>query len=897
MTEILQQPPDQKTKAVQRADAFARLFRIFTIFALGVCLVCLLLGVQSGAWQVFVVAFSPLIALIPAYYSNIFSAGRRKLAALLLASMSYLVAYALPTLFLSNASLYFLVGGALLILIAGALLFATWRHRLLILGIFIAGTLVLSQVGLFPRYDIQSLPAFRFLLPGITIAICITAFWQFVRTFRFNTIRARLLLSFISIVIIPLVIAAGVASTIGSQATVKSAADLLTAVSVLKEDSLNSWVLGLQDGLHMETLRDQEMEPIATLLGAEPGSVEYRINYRNMQYRFNTTISMWRQFDELLLLDPNGKVVLATYPGHEGQDFSGEAFFQQGSKRQSFQPPAQFKSFGQPGVVVSEPVIDLERNPMGVLVGFSSLAKANGIMQGDVGVGETGETYLVGPDYSLLTPVRLPDYQPWETRVLTKAALAAVMGKQSGTSTYDNYAGTTVIGVYKWLPELNLAIVAEQNREEVFLPTRATIIINSAISIILILCAVVFAVKVTNSIALPISDLTDTAQRIADGELDLTATVNPRTNEVALLAMSFNRMTDQLKKLIAGLEQIVKVRTKELETRTEQLEAASKVSSAATTILEPRQLILQVVNVIQELFGLYYVGLFLTDDAREYAVLQAGTGEAGQNMVARGHRIQIGQGMIGWSILNNQARISHKVAEDEVRLSTPDLPETQSEAAIPLRSRGQVLGAITIQSQQANAFDEATVATFQTIADQVAIAIDNARLFDETQRALETTRRAYGELSRQDWQERLTARALHVRRTPQGLSMTETVSPNENYPAIPDREDSDGILDIPITVRGNVIGSLHAEKPPDRSTWSDDEREILATLSEQLGVALESARLFEDTLLRAENERLIGDVTNRVRETLDIDTVLKTAATELQGALDLEEVEVRMYRA
>ena len=197
-------------------------------------------------------------------------------------------------------------------------------------------------------------------------------------------------------------------------------------------------------------------------------------------------------------------------------------------------------------------------------------------------------------------------------------------------------------------------------------------------------------------------------------------------------------------------------RTQELEQRSSYLVAAAEVGRTAASILEADALVQQVVELIRKDFGLYYVGLFQVDDSGEWAELRAGTGEAGWTMLARGHRLHIGgDSMIGWSITNRQPRIALEAGEDAVRLATPELPETRSEAALPLQSRGRVMGALSVQHTRPGAFDEDTIVVLQTMADQVAVALDNARLFAGRQEALEAVQRAYGEVSSEAWHEML----------------------------------------------------------------------------------------------------------------------------------------------
>jgi len=168
-----------------------------------------------------------------------------------------------------------------------------------------------------------------------------------------------------------------------------------------------------------------------------------------------------------------------------------------------------------------------------------------------------------------------------------------------------------------------------------------------------------------------------------------------------------------------------------------QLRTAAEVSRAASSILDLDELLPQMVNLIQQRFGLYYTGLFLMDAERRYAVLRAGTGDAGRQMMAREHKLALDENsMIGWCILNGQARIALDVGQDAVRFENPLLPETRSELALPLIARGQALGAVTVQSAREAAFGEADVTVLQTMADQVANAIANARLFEQTQAAL-----------------------------------------------------------------------------------------------------------------------------------------------------------------
>lgn len=168
----------------------------------------------------------------------------------------------------------------------------------------------------------------------------------------------------------------------------------------------------------------------------------------------------------------------------------------------------------------------------------------------------------------------------------------------------------------------------------------------------------------------------------------------------------------------------------DLQRRNAQLIASSEVSKAATQILEPQELLLRCVDLIRTHFGFYYAAIFLVDEVGEWAVLRAATGDAGHTLMQKGHRLGVGsQSMVGWVTANNAARIALDVGEEAIRFDNPLLPKTRSEMALPLTVRGEVIGALDVQSTALNAFTPEDIKTIQMMADQVAIAIENARLF------------------------------------------------------------------------------------------------------------------------------------------------------------------------
>ena len=414
---------------------------------------------------------------------------------------------------------------------------------------------------------------------------------------------------------------------------------------------------------------------------------------------------------------------------------------------------------------------------------------------------------------------------------------------------------------------------------------------------VLLALALTLGMVVSRSITRPVSELRSGAEAFSQGRWDTILPI-AGTDELSTLARTFNEMATQLGRSYQDLEQRVAERTAELERRTSYLEASAEVSQAASSILETDELMRQVVDLIRDRFGLYYVGLFQIDEAGQWAVLKAGTGEAGRAMLARGHRLHIGiDSMIGWCITNAKGRVAREAGSDAVRRGTLELPETRSEAALPLRSRGKVVGALTVQSAQPGAFDQAAISALQTMADQVAVALDNTRLFSESQKALEAAHRAYGELSSQEWAQITRSQPTGYLRNAQGMLRAEgpwqpeMVQVTLTGQAI---QDHGVAVAMPIKVRDQVLGAIRLLKPEGAAEWTPEETALLETLTEQLGVALESARLYQDTQRRATREKMIGEITARMRSTLDLEAVLNTGVQEISQALGLMALDVRL---
>ena len=346
-----------------------------------------------------------------------------------------------------------------------------------------------------------------------------------------------------------------------------------------------------------------------------------------------------------------------------------------------------------------------------------------------------------------------------------------------------------------------------------------------------------------------------------------------------------------------------------LERRALQLQTTAEISQAASSILEPEKLVEEAVQLIQDRLDLYYAGLFLVDETGDrtgepgrWAVLRAGTGEAGEEMLAQGHRLEVGgESMIGRAIESQEARIALDVGDEAVRFENPHLPETRSELALPLISRGEAIGALTIQSTEEEAFSEEDIAVLQTMADQVANAIQNARLYDQAQEALEEMRAVQRRYVEQAWSDyaQVMGTAHYESVGPGAREIGEDVMPEieeterKRSTSVIRQGDGRSKLVTPIVFRDAFIGALGIHDDGDRQ-WTDEEIALVEAVADRVALAAENLRLLDQTQRRAQSERLVRQVMSRVRERLEVEDVLQTAVQEMFEAMEMDEVVVQL---
>ncbi|MFN2291895.1 MAG: GAF domain-containing protein, partial [Anaerolineae bacterium] len=427
-------------------------------------------------------------------------------------------------------------------------------------------------------------------------------------------------------------------------------------------------------------------------------------------------------------------------------------------------------------------------------------------------------------------------------------------GLGEGIQTYEGLALEPVIGAWQPVPGTGWTLVAETATSQAFADIRRLLLPAAALSVITIGAALTIGVLASRRLTQPLETLRWGAQIMGSGDLEHRIRIESQ-DEIGGLAQTFNQMADslnrsrqQLEGWASELEDRVEERTRELavaserlQRRAAQLETSAEVARAIAELRDLDDLLPQITRLISQRFGWYHAGIFLLDEAREYAVLEAANSEGGQRMLARGHKLRVGQvGIVGAVTGSGVPRIALDVGQDAVYFDNPDLPRTRSEMAVPLKIGEQVIGALDVQSMARTAYDDEDLALLSNLADQVTIAIENARLFREMQDALEEVQDLHRQYVRQEWSRTIAReRDLFFQYVRRGVppaedtrteawlaSLTAGADAGQTGPWIDNAGEGDGdggvgsALAVPIQLRDQVIGAFGLQDMGDERQWS-----------------------------------------------------------------------------
>ncbi len=711
-----------------------------------------------------------------------------------------------------------------------------------------------------------------------------------------NSLRLRLTLIFIGLAIIPLIVVGGILLQTTQTAAKAQATALESQVAQSAASRVADYYQGLNQDLYglgnqIQIISTPDRTQYVTLLNDRLGAGNYTKGY-----------------EELTLLDAHGKEIAraslqAVTPESQLLDHSKmDDYLQPASTHQIYYGPIDLdSSTGQPYFTMSVPLFASSGRTTQLSevliakIGVSALD--NVLSQARPGMNQTlyitdaeGKAFAYGQSsfHPKNAHVTLPPSANIQNSVMGTVAIGVgwhVLPPSADIQNGINHTSVVLAANKVQLNNQTIDVVAEQPTSVALsLVNNLTTTLTIAILLALIFSAAAGFVAV-RQIVFPIENLATMARKIAQGDISqISQTVSIRSrDEIGALATAFNEMTSQLQNLVGSLEQRVSERTRELEGKSLQIRLAAEIARDISSTPNLEELLTRSSELIVERFGFYHVGIFFLDDKKEYAVLRASPTEAGKQLLANNHRLQVGeQGIVGRVAATGEARIALDTGADAVYFNNPYLPNTRSEMALPLKTSGEIFGVLDIQSDQSQAFTQDDVEIMQVLSDQLAVAIERIRLLRQVQSQFKEIEQAYQSSTQEAWQHRAHGENRVIGYKFDG-SQLQPINAESDHTQVdrlpPDNMEDEGVKTIPIQLRGQTIGSINV-RFRDESTH-ERTTEIIGQIVDRLATALDNARLAEEARQRAERERAITDISTKISTFSDIDAIMRLAVEEL----------------
>jgi GAF domain-containing protein/HAMP domain-containing protein len=483
---------------------------------------------------------------------------------------------------------------------------------------------------------------------------------------------------------------------------------------------------------------------------------------------------------------------------------------------------------------------------------------------------------------------------------LNSAGAARAIGAEFGTASYPVGEEGFQREVIGYTARLNIrgqsfSLVVEANQAEIgnqIFDQGANRIFPITLGGLFI--SILLYIYLRSNIVNPTGRLREAIVAMIGGDFEHPVKDTGRGDEIGMLATSFVDLRDNIRDLTEDMN-------RRLRERTRDVQVTQDIGRAVTAERDLERLMNRVVNLIVQNFpSIYHAQIFLLDEDKQYAVLRSSTGQAGRELLSRGHKLGVGSvSVIGQVSEQGQVIIARDTAESSVHRQNEFLGETRAELAIPLRLGNDIIGALDVQSKLRDSFDEDQVAALQTLADQITIAIENARLYAESARLLASIEQERGASTRNAWkqymyQERKDSLVIHsgVKTDYEFDKLSQAVLRNGKA-LVGDATSRNTIpFAVPIMLRGQTLGVVEYEVP--QAEFNYDKVLLAEELVARLAISLENARLFQSSQQSAERERIVNTISTKLTGQTDIEDILQTAIREVGQALRTPQVAIRL---
>lgn len=686
-------------------------------------------------------------------------------------------------------------------------------------------------------------------------------------------LSTRLFLYIFALVLIPTVVVSVLAVRAEYSGARNSAHRELDAVLTVNEQRVNTWLRTNENSIAREanqftadteaTITNEVLAEIATSLALQNNSEIIRVVYVNI----------------------DGTIASSSDQAVVGVDVSGEPWYlttlasatEEMTNIQATAGPYVDPINGVRSLYFSSAIFD-GSNAVGVLNAQVDLNSLTAQITPDfAALGQTGELMLVGPSRQYIVH---PNAALIGETARGDIVATALSGRASEPSEWSDYRAETVLGSYGYIEQIDSALIVKRDVDEVFQSAQQMTTLLIVVAVALGTLALVLGWVFSRRIFTPFEQVSEMIEDLSQ------AAVSSRLPTFG--AIEVDRIAEPLNTLAQNLEQEVRTREQVQNESAQRLRITTELGRLIASETDLDKLLNTTVNLICERLGYNHAQVFLIDDLRQYAVLQASTGEIGQSLIERRHKLAVGsQSVIGRVSESLEPVLARHTDNTAIQSRNELLPNTRAELAVPLRLGNETIGVLDIQSDEEDAFDEQTSVVLQIIADQLAVAIQNAQLFQEKEGLLSASLQLTQMLTKDNWdsfaEDRVARDAIGymydlTRTVPLDTSAEVGATNGDGHTnGSPNKE-----LNLPIALRGEVIGELAAALPEDRELTGDDMQLVQDVLN-RVALALDNARLFEQTQSSLMETNRVYEASQKISEADTINELANRVINTIQS--------------